>query len=396
MLHSFNSINLYKTCPFSYHLKYNLHQKIEFYEYKTIIGIVLHKFLEQHFAKDYKLIEEIEYFEYTFRDKKYYIEQNLLGLQEHDIKEIFFNFITVIEKDIFKKIENLEYKNILVEKKLFNDKMVGNLDLLIFLNDNKVLLIDYKSGNSLYHNFEQLYIYATLIFENYLEVQEILLMCYYFNEDKVVKNLFNRSEFQFYKNKFNKEIIQIEEDKSFNKNLSSCKRCFFKKGCELEDYINNIKINITKQPKYQNYGDIFICDGNYNSNKIILMEKPNLLTIKNKNTTTLIFDKVKKGNYFILYTNFFLDEKNVLKDVFKENVIEIIKKINPKELYIIGENAYQTITGTDTKIDFLINKNFNISFDNNENIISTKVLYDEKKFIYNKEINTNYFKENLI
>lgn len=394
MKQSYNSIDLYDKCQFSYKLKYKMYQKLPIYEYKTIIGMILHKFLDQYFTPLNK-IKNINYFEFENNNKKYYIEENFFGLEKEDIEEIFNEFLLLIQKDFFKKIENLENNELISELNLQNDNLIGNLDLLIRLNKNKALIIDYKSGSSFFNNFEQLYIYAILVFENYSDINELMLIIYYFNENKTLKHLFYRNEYKFYKSKIENKIKKIENTTYFEKNLDNCKNCFYKKICDNYTFISNLKKEILYTKKYDEYGKCIISEGNYISKKIILFEKPNLKTIEKNYNQSFIFDKVNKNDFLILYTNFFLDKENILKNEFREYIIKIINELDIEKIYCIGEKPYQFLTKSNTKINYLENKTFDISFKENKNI-ELKVLQEEKFFLFKKDINTDYYKNNLI
>jgi hypothetical protein len=318
-----------------------------------------------------------------------------MNLNDDDVRSIFIQFTGVVEKEFIKKLNELKPVKTLTEKKLSNKDVIGNLDLTLFITDKKAMIVDYKSGNSMYHNFEQLYIYAVLLYDNYPELDEIMVIYYYFNDDKVLKNLFHKSEHEFFRKKIEKEIATIENNTHFEKNRKSCHFCMYKHSCMFAEKVEEIKINLAKKLHHGSVNDLFIADGNFNSKTVLLMEKPNLITIKNQKIKSIIFDKVPLSKYLVLYSYFLDEEHKDLKKECKESLVELLKLINPKKIVCIGEKAYQNLTNTETPIDYLLEKTFSISFDKNEHETVLEVIHDERKFIHDKNINTEYFKEKL-
>lgn len=381
MLESYNSINLYENCPFSYHLKYNLKQRIPNYNLKIITGMIIHSFLEQYYSS-FKPVKDVEYWE--FKDgKTYYLEKDFFSIQLKEVEKIFKNFKKIIKDTSFLSLKRINSKETLTEKKIFDKVILGNIDLLLLVSDEQAFIIDYKTGSSYFQKFDQLKFYATLVFQRYPTLTNVMLIEYFVNENKLFKQLYSKQEALLLREKIDEKVKIIKEDTQFKKNENNCKLCMYQEHCKIYTHIQELKNKLTSSFKKK----IFIGEGNYASKEIIIFPKPTLEQFTSGTKKHEIFENLYINNYLVLFMDFFYSSKSkTLSDKYKDDFMELLLKINPTKISFIGKEAYELFSGTKVE-DTIYNKTMAISL-NKETFIKCQVLKEnsEEELYYSKKI----------
>jgi len=359
MLESHNSIKLYNGCEFAYYLKYRKQQRIIQYNDKVIIGMILHSFLEQYFKK-FTIKKNINYLKYKDKKNIYFIKKNFYNLNKIEIDKIFRNFQKIIKSKEFLSIKNIKGIKKTEVKIVYSDKFIGNIDLLIKINDSKYFLLDYKSGNPYFQNFNQLDFYGSILFQNNPKLKEIILIEYYVNYNKLFKKLYLKPQgdifFQKSLNKY-KEIKENKENKFFKKNTEQCRICMYKEHCKVYTYIQNIKKELLNKSIFNK--KIFIATGNYSSKKVIVLSKP---TIKQFNENVFqheLFNYINKSDYLIIFADYNFSNKKELNKKYQESTRELLKFIEPDYLYFENDDVFKFVSKNNKTYD----KNFLLSLD---------------------------------
>ena len=228
---SYTSLKSYETCPFKYHLKYDL----TFAESETIFikkGHMVHKFLDKIHRKvknneDFNLDEMIEkHTTENDRSKNKKEIENIYKYVEKDLKGI-----KILESELPFVIEEGNY---IVE---------GKIDL-IYEKDGKIGIMDFKTTSSIDEEDakQQLYIYLMALNENPIYAGKIDELAIYLVNSQKIKT-FEVDE-EYLKNlQTNIKYIVKEinnNTKFYKKRGTHCKTCTFNFICENESTHENI------------------------------------------------------------------------------------------------------------------------------------------------------------
>lgn len=227
---SASSLGTYQTCPFKYHMVYDLHQREPQNKFATF-GDVFHGILENICKKlDKNILDTFIKEQYSRLDMKQQDEMSKL------IKQFFSN-------DYFQRnkngIEHLEYP-FDIEYADFN--LRGRIDRIDKINDKKIA-IDYKTCNKPYNleelkNSMQVKVYS-MAMAKLFGVEEVVVEFWHVKTEIIQCSTINKNDVIDYE----KEVLQLaSEIKACNdpqpKFNQYCKWCFFKNECQTKRLSN--------------------------------------------------------------------------------------------------------------------------------------------------------------
>ena len=351
---SYSKINTYNNCPRKYEFLYK-----DFYPRKgsniaVLKGTLLHKMIELY-----------------INDKNYDIpyEKEFLNLSEEEFNDFKKEFELIKEQPLIKQLKKMkETCEINVEQKLsniFNDfSFSGNTDTLV-KNNNKIIIIDYKTGKP-NQNFEQLEFYALISSYIYKDVTDFLLILSFVSNQQDFKITLKRENLQKIEDKLFKYVTNINSNIKFSKKVGPlCNYCDYIKECEKKDKLDKIVEDINYSSKFlPNKGTKgpLIYNGYIGSNTIILNDLYNDEDFTKKmilsgDEGTFILNileeyKIKLNHLFLLNYSFFVNENynefdGVLKDFNKEQFQQILNLINPNNIIIFGKDLYKKFTNNE-------------------------------------------------
>lgn len=237
MKYSYSSLSLYNQCQFAFFLKYILKYQQERHD-NSIYGEIIHFLFKKEVDKilDDNYVEteygnNYEYRGYRFDGNVYKFMENediLKSAVDDFIDEYLQNVQTL---KIFKYIETAS--KIETEFDIINDKFNGSIDLFIE-NDEEAIILDYKTGKSVFASFYQLELYSSIVFLLNPNIKIIYLNLYFIAEDTMKKKKITKEEALLFWESVENQIKVIEKQKDFDKNLSHCKNCVMKKACDEE------------------------------------------------------------------------------------------------------------------------------------------------------------------
>ena len=243
---SYTALESFYECRFKYYLNKTLELNKFEYNMGAVIGSYMHAALEKAFDEGFDFN--------TFKEN--YIQEKNLNSKEHF-------FIDLLDEELLYNIDfikefhkNSSLKNILKEKELsyqINDKMslYGIIDKIMYNDDNKGILIDYKSGKALLDLNRlkeglnmQLFIYYLLFVNNFkgAEVLGIYLQQIINKEMKEDSSDKNKTlKLQGYTTSDIEKINLIDNDALSNRFIYGLK--FKKDG----DFYNSAKVLSTEE-----------------------------------------------------------------------------------------------------------------------------------------------------
>lgn len=237
--YSFSKIKMYKTCPRKFY--YNYIRKIEvppptkFYLEKGGFG---HKILENKInnnLKDYK-IDLKNYEEFTYDDAKCVLKNLLTFCNTDEVSRI----LTTENRKFTEFFFNLDSNISPCDKK--KKLLSGVIDYLEF-DKNKIIIYDWKFGGKnkqMIQKFPsdplQLQLYGIWALEKYPEYNEVYSGFYYVEHDYCQEEYLFRENKEEVKRNIRRQLLEIEEDTTFEKNESKlCDYCEFKDICVNEN-----------------------------------------------------------------------------------------------------------------------------------------------------------------
>ena len=222
--YSFSRISTYQQCPLQYKFQY-----IDKLPTKPSIHLIKG-------SKVHSMLEKIEAFEYNPNTEYHDIIKNFI---ESELGQEILSRPSIREHKI-KLNENLEADDSLTKE---NTRFVGFIDRINIYTETSpegetirnVELIDYKTGKykePKYQDFQQLILYGLYMFNKY-DIDSILLRFVYVEHNLENTLLLDRSSYDVYKSKLQKDIETIEQDTTFAKKPSKlCPWCDFRDFCD--------------------------------------------------------------------------------------------------------------------------------------------------------------------
>lgn len=385
---SYSKINTFDNCQrkyeFSYLKKYPRSSNVS-----SLKGTLLHKMIELYvkgldynieYDGDFKKLPEIEF--------------NNFKKEFESIKEQ--STIQAL-KGMYGKYEVLDVENKV--SNIFEDFVFSGVCDTFVKNENKIIIIDYKTGKP-YRNFEQLEYYAYIYSLIYPEVENYMLILSYvmYEKDEILK--IKKEDLLDVENKLLRKIDLINNTNIYNKNTTQlCNYCEYKKECMIKDQLDKVYMDIidSKNILPNKIKGPLVWDGYVGSKIAILtsnLKKENYLENKihfadEKILINNLFEEynIKYNELFLLNYDFYVDEDyNILNDNFRDLNINqfnnILNIINPKIIIIFGRNTYNKITNRDdfkhdSKIEF---KGKTLYMFNEPNYIINNF---DKEFTYN-------------
>jgi CRISPR/Cas system-associated exonuclease Cas4 (RecB family) len=235
--YSHSKMETWTSCPKKFEFNYIINPpRIE------VPNPVLEKGTLFHGILEFDMSDKLDNFE---------LPDTFKALSKNDAEEIINKALLFTEEsDTYKWIKSLKGKKV-SEQEMFLGKNLepvdsiekslirGFIDLIIYDKDSKSCYIfDWKTGGKSKEDLkkwpkakDQLELYAIWANQMY-DVEYIETAFIYVEHDHMAKYTFEKNDIQTLKTKFKNKINNIEEDKTFKKNLTQlCAWCDFKELC---------------------------------------------------------------------------------------------------------------------------------------------------------------------
>ena len=220
---SYSRMSCYTRCPKKFEFKYIFELKPP--NEDTVIferGRYLHTLLEH-----YPTLPE---FQFKFSEnelmKMDYITLISNFCRDKKVKHLF-DITLYKEKQFYldKDLNNCE-----VENQLIN----GSIDYVGKSNDQTIVLVDWKSGKTQkYASFEQLKLYSLWAFNEFPDINKVVAILYFIEQDLNIRLDIIRDEVQLIKDKTLELISEINNSTEFKKNIKEdCQYCPFYEDCK--------------------------------------------------------------------------------------------------------------------------------------------------------------------
>lgn len=226
MNYSYSRLSMFDRCPKKFHYKY-----IELYSITDDSAVFekgryLHSLLEH-----YPNIPEFKFEFLDVEDKKdLFIEQiHSLCKYEPKVKFLLKNCIAREQQFYLERDINLSLVNCEKDDQLIN----GVIDYVGKVTDS-VILCDWKSGQTQkYASFEQLKLYSIWAFNEFPEINNIILFLYFIEQNLYLRLDLNRDkDFEVIKQNVLNKINTIETTKEYNKiKKEDCQYCPYFQEC---------------------------------------------------------------------------------------------------------------------------------------------------------------------
>ena len=222
--YSFSKISTYQQCPLQYKFQY-----IDKLPTKPSIHLIKG-------SKVHSMLENIEAFEYDPNTEYHDIIKNFI---ESPLGQEILSPPSIREHKI-KLNENLEADDSLKKDETRFVGFIDRINLRIETSPSggitqTVELIDFKTGKykePKYQDYHQLILYGLYMFNKY-KLDKIFLRFVYVEHNLENTLLLDKSSYDVYKSKLQKDIETIEQDTTFAKKPSKlCPWCDFKDLCE--------------------------------------------------------------------------------------------------------------------------------------------------------------------
>ena len=242
--YSYSKIATYKHCPYRFKLQYI--DKVEI-PFETNIALEKGKYIHsliEYFIKE----KELEGFNFSLST-------------EDDIKNYNKIFTDLKLNPLFQALINKDGKifveegfGIQIKDKEFiatnytKDSVVRGYIDFIKIKDNKAIIVDWKTGKYKEEQDKlQTLIYALWTFLKFPQVNEISTIFYFVEHNKYITYKYNRNQLNELKKEFLQNIVKIEKENNFNKNISKlCEWCPMKKFGYCNADVDEKELNIFK------------------------------------------------------------------------------------------------------------------------------------------------------
>jgi len=230
--YSYSKINTFKNCPYRFKLQYLDKIKTKFNKTPALEkGSFLHYGIEHYLKGDLKdKINEFKFevskdeniLEYKKQLKKILKSENVQLYKSFDKENVFIEEgFGLYWKEINNKwqFELGEYS--------FDSTIYGYIDLMIYDDFlERVSIIDHKSGKYREDQDElQLKIYAIVGFLKFPNINNVYVQFDFIEQDKSINFKFERKDLDKISYEVIQKIIEIENEKNFNKKDTYCNWC---------------------------------------------------------------------------------------------------------------------------------------------------------------------------
>lgn len=386
---SYSKINTFYNCErkyeFIYKKKYPKSNNVS-----SLKGTLLHKMIELYIQDlDYNIKYEGDFTQLPEKEFNLFKEEFEKNIKHQNIIKSL--------KSMYGKQEALEMENKI--SNIFNNFVFSGTADTFVKNNNKIIIIDYKTGKP-FRNFEQLEYYAYIYSLIYPEVKEYMLILSYvmYNKEEVLK--ISKDDLDKIKTNLIDKIDNINNTNIYNKNISKlCEYCEYKKECMIKDQLDLIYTDIieSKDLLPAKIKGPLVWDGYVKSDMMIVTSDLSINDYDNNKifsgderiyiSNILEEYNIKLNELFILNYDMFVDKngKQLAKkynEINKNQFNNIMNIINPKIIIIFGKNTYNKLTNRnnfkhDTKIEY--NGKTLFMFEDANYIINNF----EKNFTYN-------------
>lgn len=237
--YSYSKQESWNSCPQKFKFNYIDKIKIKTEHSAFEKGSYFHKVIEDELSSDLPWYTESE-FNFKLLNQ---LEQDTLKTQTKlflsstyysNVKTAFDKSESYVERGFSfnENWEAIEY----TKSSIF----LGYIDCLMLMKDQAVV-IDWKTGKykeDKWQTYDQVMLYALWVFKMYPKIETVKGVYCYVEHDKRNQKIFTRQEMTFIETYFKNKLIKIENDETFNKNVTKlCNWCdYFKQGyCELTE-----------------------------------------------------------------------------------------------------------------------------------------------------------------
>lgn len=227
---SFSRIQLYRTCPYAWFCQYILREdrNTNFYsEYGTFVHELLARFYKGEATKDEIVMDYITKF-----------NSNVVSVAKGKTFESIRENSYLAGTDYLQKFIPFEFKKLIgveekIEFELEGRKIIGYIDLVGFLEDNEIEIIDHKSAKikprskrktptktdeELDNYLIQLYLYSIWVFEKFGKYPKYLTFnC--FKTGEIIREVFDIEKLEEAKDWAIRTIKRVESETQWKPNL---------------------------------------------------------------------------------------------------------------------------------------------------------------------------------
>ena len=225
MSFSYSRISMFERCPKKYEYRYIT--KFEIPDNDNMIfekGRYIHAILEHY--------PELPEFEFKYKDnkvKRLYFLNEISHLCKHDNKIKY-----LLSKDVMYERELKFHLNESLLNSDENDSYVNGIIDYVGKTDDKIILVDWKSGKSRkYASFEQLKLYSIWAFNTFPDINIVKAFLIFVEQNIFVYEEITRDECELIKNNLKFKLNDIEKTTSFCKKVKEdCQYCDYRTDCQ--------------------------------------------------------------------------------------------------------------------------------------------------------------------